>query len=114
MNDSLYCHIDVDTEHELIDTISTRSAAEWIADVHNFVPHLVHLLQESHHTPAKQHAPTVRQIVTEHCRTQMFERNAEAIDKQIDVILDAMEQVRRQRLKSGTWSDAPVPPMMFG
>jgi len=114
MNDSLYCHLDLETERELIETISTRCAADWIADVHKFAPHLVHLLQESHRTPAREHAATVRQIVADHSRTQEFSRDLVAIEKKLEVIIESMEQVRKHRLASGQWSDAPVPPMMFG
>jgi len=114
MQDSPYCHLDVETEHELLEAISTRCAADWLTDVHKFAPRLVHLLCETRDGPMKRLEPTVREILREQSQAQGFNADSDAIDQHVTIVLESMEQVRRDRIRRGDWSTAPVPPQMFG
>lgn len=114
MSESLFCHIDVETEHRLIEAITARCAADWVTDVHRYAPQLVHLMAQGRHEPAKNHATTIRQIVNAYSRVNAFNASPEEMERHIQIIIMAMDELRRDQLKAGEWSDAPVPPMMFG
>jgi len=114
MRDSPYCFVDVETEHRLLEAISTRCAADWLSDVHQFAPHLVHLMRECRESSVDQIEPVVREIVLEHTRDRSFDCQEDEIDRHVEIILDAMDRVRNEQVRAGKWSDAPVPPMMFG
>jgi len=114
MQESPYCFVDVETEHRLLEAISTRCAADWLTDVHQFAPLLVHLMRECRRASVDHLEPVVREIVREHTRVPAFSGDEEEIDQHVAILIEAMDEVRDDQIRAGRWSDCPVPPMMFG
>lgn len=80
------------------------------------VPRLIHLLQEHHRQPADVHEPLVRRLVVEYCYVAESGRTAPrlSIERQVRMVVRALERVRQSLVKRGGWSDLPAAPIMFG
>ena len=86
----------------------------------NWLVHdLVELVRDSHVEPVSTHAPVIRRLVLEHhfldCDNcvEVVVTPAQ-INKQVDVLVGVLERLRKLAVESGTWSDVPVTPQMFG
>lgn len=96
-----------------------RCSAQWADHLEAASPALVQLLEVSHDHPMAHFYASVRQIVIEHCpahyhNNQGQKFDTEELEQQTALICEIMEQLRREALQQGPYSDAPVPPLMFG
>jgi len=81
---------------------------------------LIDLLMESHDQPFEHFEGVVRRLVIEQQYVgENGDESAESacplgVDRQVRVLVLTIENVRGDLLNQGTWSEAPVTPLMFG
>jgi len=110
-------HYDEQAEARLIELIASRCAAEWVTDLHRVVPRLIQLLAESGEGHLHHLHPQVDLIVRDVLdagECDSVSPDPHHVAHQVDQLLQAMAELRRERRNAGDWSAAPVPPIMFG
>jgi hypothetical protein len=78
----------------------------------------IDLIEEKHDRPARELAPLIRRSLVERRFAGIGDaadhHSPEEIDRAVEELVEALESVRLARLRDGTWSSAPVPPLMCG
>lgn len=97
-----------------------RSTPRVICLPHWLLPELLQLLTEAQDRPLGELEPIVREIVAE----QQFidvsggpvigDREGGTTDLHVDVFMRVLERLRHYTLDTGTWSNVPITPQMFG
>lgn len=85
-----------------------ESRAEWLR------PEFLDLVAQTHDRPARELAPIIRRSLVDRQFAASPTASAAEIDKEVEDVVEALEDLRQAGLKDGHWSDAPVPPLMFG
>ncbi|NBB94923.1 MAG: hypothetical protein GVY16_04195 [Planctomycetes bacterium] len=112
------CHVDREAEHRLIDCVASRAGAGWVGQLHLYAPQLVNLMAEAQDRPMKLFTPQVRRIVLEyeHCDEggDACSHDEQALEQHVQRLIEALDELRRKRLKEDRWSFVPAAPPMFG
>lgn len=93
---------------------ASSSTALWV------LSRLLKLVEETHDRPVEHLAPTIRSLVTEQSFTSdagdcVIDARREAeVNRQVDLIVRVLEEVRMTALAQGRWSTHPATPQMFG
>lgn len=77
---------------------------------------LARLLNECHSAPMRDHAKAVKEMLLEH-RYGMGGCSPETsvpIERQVEAVVEALETVRMDRLRSGEWTAQPAAQIMCG
>lgn len=105
-------------EQTLNQAIQRRGDIAWREDLSRCVPLMVELLSRSHDQSVDHLRSAVRELIVERCvigsAACCGRSESDAIDRHVELLLAEMERQRRRQCRRGTWSDAPVPPQMFG
>ncbi len=112
------CVIDRETEHRVIEAVASHAGGEWVAQLHIYAPQLVQLMFEAQDRPMRQFTSRIRRLVLEyeHCDDggDACGWDDQALDEHVQVLVEALEQVRRDRLARDGWSHMPAALPMFG
>ncbi len=99
----------------LLADIPDDSAPHWMLN------DILRLLQEHHARPASDLAPLVRRMFLEHDLIDVdigdsivSQSSLASLDSQVDLVVEALERVRRHCLESGRWCGVAAGPEMFG
>lgn len=118
MANEYLCHIDHETQNRLMDALAARCAADWVIDLHAYVPRLVDLLIGSHDQPIRHFEVAIRQIVREsaHCDDggDACVCDPHHLDHRVHLLLEVLEEIRLERQQQSHWADVPVTPLMCG
>jgi len=76
------------------------------------LPQLIDIVAESPHEPVSSKTPAIRRLIYE----RSFHNAAGFIrvDIQMHAVIRALETVRNEAIRRGTWSRQPATPQMFG
>lgn len=108
-------------QRESLDQQPARSDPEITADcpILWMLPEFLELVAEAHDQPAQNLAPLIQRLILE--RNFVDENGDSVIDESIrdvehhvQVIVKVLEEIRKIALEDGSWSNAPVTPLMFG
>lgn len=89
-------------------------AVTWVLD------RLVRMVIELHGQPVRDLKPLIRRLIAEQSFVEeggvpvANDHRQVQIDRQVDVVVRVLEQVRRRALARGMCSDMPLTPQMFG
>ena len=84
------------------------------------LPEIIELIQEAPDQPVQHLAPVIRRLLVER---EFIDGNGdsviggdvqEAIDRQAGLVVGVLEQLRRDGVDQGRWSEHPAAPLMFG
>lgn len=77
---------------------------------------LLDLMAEFHDRPVQELRPMIRRLIHEKTCLDNMEPTShrQSMDSQVDLAVEVLENVRRQGLDNGQWSDQPSTPLMFG
>jgi hypothetical protein len=73
---------------------------------------LIDIVAESPHEPVSSKTPTIRRLITE--RSFHDAAGFIHVDIQMHAVIRALETVRNEAIRRGTWSSQPATPQMFG
>ncbi|MBI1336478.1 MAG: hypothetical protein GC164_05900 [Phycisphaera sp.] len=97
-----------------------RAIQRRLSDLTHFSNTLVELLCEFHDRPASHLGPMIRRIIVEQefiddTGDSMIDQDfMVCLDHYVDMIVEALEQVRQRCRREGHWSDTPITPLMCG
>lgn len=77
-------------------------------------PVFIDLVAETHDRPACELAPIIRRSLIEEQFAVSSPASPVEIDREVERVIEALEDLRQAGLKNGDWSTAPVPPLMCG
>ena len=82
------------------------------------LPELVQLVNEAHEQPVRNSASTIRLCLLEQSFVDVGGwADGEIQDRQdelVELLVDVLEEMRRQSIRKGRWSEMPVTPLMHG
>ncbi len=111
-------HLDPDAERDLFEGIARRGGSEWACELRGCLSVLIDLMHDNCQTSVPELQDAVRRIVFEH--TDIDEggdaqhHDTHTALRQIEVVINELERIRRKRINRGDWSQVPCPPLMFG
>lgn len=103
-----------------VDDFDFNDAATQVCPVSWLLPELLQMIAERHDEPVSYLRPSIRQLIRERvvmyaCAAGMSLAAAdELLEQQVDLLVRVLEQVRRQALACGEWSEMVAGPEMFG
>lgn len=110
------CHVNPVVQQRLIDAICERAQSKWRGELCYLAPMLLDLVTESHERPVEDLEPAIRALLREHSRVTadpvFFDPRA--FDHHVQLLVEELESIRREQVAQGAWSEACVPPQMFG
>jgi len=113
-----FCQIDRESEHRLVESVASRAADEWVAQLHLYAPQLVNLMAEAHDRPMKLFTSQVRRLVQEyeHCDEggDACGHDEATLEQHVQLLIEALEELRRERFREDRWAFVPAAPPMFG
>ena len=113
-----HCPIDRQAEHRLIELVASHAADEWVARMHAYTPQLVNLLAEIGDRPVRRYTDRVRRIVGDYqyCDEagDPCGSDVQALERHVQLLVDALEQLRSERQATDRWASMPAAPPMFG
>ena len=84
------------------------------------LPELVRMIEQDDHQPVSFHEPVIRRQLLE----QSFISEAgdnffgpdiqDSVDEIVEMLVDLLEEIRRQAISQQQWSQVPLAPQMFG
>lgn len=77
-------------------------------------PAFIDLVAETRNRPACELAPIIRRSLIEEKLAVSSPASLLDIDREVEQVIEALEDLRQAGLKNGDWSTAPVPPLMCG
>jgi hypothetical protein len=111
-----HCHVNIVLEEQLIHAIRRRALPGWVEELAHISPVLVDLLCEAHDRPAYDLEMAIRAVLREHtrvtCDPAIFDPHA--MEHHVRLLVDLLDDLRRQQMRRGEWSEVAPPPQMFG
>jgi hypothetical protein len=105
-------------DYGLKEAIRDGAAADWREDLCLCVPHLIELMESAHNRPMSDSRDAIRSVVADYCMRgdlgEMHEGGSVMLEVHVKLLVKELEKCRRVRIDKGNWSDAPIPPQMFG
>ena len=109
-------------EHQLRDkllrTIDYHADPLWRDDLRRCLPLVIDLIDEAHDRPSAWREPEIRAILRDQCLAgaggALRFHEEHRFEHHVRLLVREVEKYRHLQLRRGAWSDAPVPPQMFG
>ena len=110
--------IDSELRRCFFSALHQHADPEWADDLCNCIDPVLALLHDHHDAPVSRNEPAIHRIISDRCLTgaggAMHFEHAESIDRHVRLFIRELNKLMHVQLKRGEWSDAPVPPQMFG
>ncbi|MBI1369655.1 MAG: hypothetical protein GC162_13500 [Planctomycetes bacterium] len=109
-------HLNPELQSQLLASIDQYADAAWRDKLRRCAPQIIALVCDSHDQPVRHLQHPIRELIVEHCLCGAGQNDADphTVDRHVKLVLAELEKLRGFQITAGDWSDAPVPPQMFG